>query len=306
MAQSKIGPTWTRVGMVGWVKRAVGSNIFRDYRDEVASVSSRLWGKEAPPHFFETMVAAQLFKDLKGIGYDQLFHNIEWTFVTSTHSLRHNIQLIRHRGKNWAKYHIRRGTIEDWQETAASARIDRARFERACLWIDSSDFQTYKRKGLGPKHPEWSYKLNAPGLRFTVISDANGKIVELIGGYSPKVYDADIIKIRKDIFEEHYTNVGFMADGHYRSLKKEFPGITWYVPFPSPTKKQDAQDLATQVLSKERKAYNKAQRNLRARAEHPFAIIKKKWTALSQSFQEGDEQLDAIVWIAFGVYNFSK
>jgi hypothetical protein len=59
------------------------------------------------------------------------------------------------------------------------------------LIMDSTDFKLSGKASISRKDPRWSYKLNTPGQRFQVVCDARGKVQQLWGGYSPKVYDGD-------------------------------------------------------------------------------------------------------------------
>lgn len=76
----------------------------------------------------------------------------------------------------------------------------------------------------------WSFKLNRPGRRYSFIQNAQGLVVKLWGGYSPKVYDGTFITLQRDWIEENLQGVGVFADQHYFSASRDFTHATFYCP----------------------------------------------------------------------------
>ena len=42
---------------------------------------------------------------------------------------------------------------------------------------------TKKRKGIGKKSPDWSFKCNGPGRRYMVVANGSTEVEEIFGGY---------------------------------------------------------------------------------------------------------------------------
>ena len=59
-------------------------------------------------------------------------------------------------------------------------------------------------------------------------------------------------------------------------------------------------------LTNNQKKYNQAVSKVRSRIESIFGEVKAKWKALSMPFAEDCEQLDALIFFAFAVFNFQQ
>lgn len=92
------------------------------------------------------------------------------------------------------------------------------------------------------------------------------------------------------------------ADCHFTSIAQKLKKVKIITPTPKKrgkravgTKRRD-NDLPADVVK-----VNKQIARIRSRVERPFACAERKFTALSQPFYEGDEQLDYLVHFALGV-----
>ena len=96
-----------------------------------------------------------------------------------------------------------------------------------------------------------------------------------------------------------------LGDTHYNS-KERFRGVKFLCKFPPPKKSKTRREADVDVLTKKQKLFNERLGKLRARVEHPFGIMEKKFKALSTPFMDGKDQLDNLVFFAAGVLNSSK
>jgi hypothetical protein len=90
------------------------------------------------------------------------------------------------------------------------------------------------KRSVSKKSPKWSYKEKGPGLRFMFLMDGKRRIRKLWGGYSPKMYDGDFIKMNKEFFEEHCSGVGIVGDIHFETGPVHTPNVQWLVPVSQP------------------------------------------------------------------------
>jgi hypothetical protein len=289
------------------VKRFVVKALSKDVYDDILSYlmenPPNLWGEQQLSGFFEKMVTLGLFKELKSIGYKKLNSDVDIGSKLNHKSFQHNWGVIRKEIAKWAESTIDLGTAEDWDEAVEDVALPKE-FENVNLWMDSTDFPKQRHKGGSRKDPDWSYKLNKPGRRFMFIRDGKGLIRKVWGGYSPKLYDGDFLDLMKGYLKEELNGAGIIADQHFDVGKKYLPSIKFFTPIKEPTtgkRKKRAESISK--LTKEQVKWNKHLHALRARIESPFGIIKNLWKSLSKPWEEDDSALDALVWIAVGVYN---
>jgi hypothetical protein len=152
------------------------------------------------------------------------------------------------------------------------------------------------------KDPSWSYKLNSPGQRYMALSDANGKFRALWGGYSPKVYDGDFLKLQRDWLETNLKGAVILADNHFEWGKTGLNGVK-FVTIVKHKKGSRATGTGLSTLTKEVKQYNRELAAARARVENGFGRLVGVFDALQKPWGEDDEQQNACVWIAVGVDN---
>jgi hypothetical protein len=282
---------------------------------------SKLWGGEQPPGFLSHMLTMWLYKDLTGLGYITILRRVDVGFKITHKSYIHNCGIIRRVLYNWAKTRIITESATEWDATAVNFP-KRKGLQKVNLVMDSSDFQLIGRSSVSRKDPSWSHKLNAPGQRFQMMIDASGRAQALWGGYSPKVYDGDWIKIMKEVLVKDFPAGHVIADTHYETANRTLKEINchkllaFYHPIAKPRgrkkkkrKREDNESFAedpsygVKVLTAKQKQWNNNVAHVRSRVESPFGLIKLKWKAL-KLFREEEAQHTYLVFIAVATRNF--
>src|SRR5690348_13332774 len=101
-------------------------------------------------------------------------------------------------------------------------------FSDLCLWIDSSNFQKKKYKGVSPKSLECVYDFNSPGIKYMFINDGKHKIRKVWERYHLKVDDAGFLKIERDWIEENLVGAGIIGDTGFQWERKHFKKVKFY------------------------------------------------------------------------------
>ena len=293
------------------LQQAVDSKITEDIRSEIVSYvvanEPKLWGASKPRGFVETAVLLALYKDLEMVDYQRILATIQLDFKVSFSSFRANTRKLRLVFKEWAKTVIKLGSLPTWK--AAARHLDvLPDMSAGCLWIDSSDFSLQNTTTRLKSHPNYSHKNGRLGRRFMFLSDANGIIKKIWGGYSPKVYDGHFLELNTSWFAKKLKGAGVFGDFHFSNgktlLKKK---VDFYVPFPKPanfSKRDSGADF--RKLTKEQQKWNARVAHLRARVEQTFAWLKTKFRCLAKPWAEDSAQLDCVLWLACGIYNKTK
>jgi len=152
----------------------------------------------------------------------------------------------------------------------------------------------------------WSYKANGPGSRFMLLSDGKGSIKQIWGPYSPKTYDGDFLKLRKNELSGLMKGCTAVADCHFAWARPRgtIKDVRFLVPYSKPGKKRKLpDDQQDQDLDPLQQNYNQLVRNVRARVESPFGLMKRRFTALEGPFGEDETQLKYLVHFAAVVEN---
>ena len=266
-----------------------------------------LWGDEKPPIFLEACLVVTLYHDQKGIGFIALKSHIILDFYIGHNSLAHNATRIRLAGYVWGRLHVVVGDREEWDERSDGRR--RAQWLRKInLWMDSTDVRIRRNKARGSwdrKHH--SYKENAPGLRYMVVTDGWGVIRMMRGGYSPKTYDGHYLEWEHTEISKQLHGGHIAADNHFKAGVKLFRSPKFYVTGVSsriPDSENDHDRLTDRTKTQGQRDLQL--KRLRGRVERPFAHIKNSWAALSGPFDGEPEQLNCLVWMAVGAYNITK
>jgi hypothetical protein len=182
------------------------------------------------------------------------------------------------------------------------------KLEKVCLWIDSVDFPIEKRKGMGKKHPYWSYKLNRPGRCFIVLRDATGQMCKVWGGFSPKFYDGAFIEQKHHTLDRKLAGAYVIADHHFASgqaFLKKVTIMTQHSKRSVTEVNPDGDPL--ELLNKEKQAFNEAHKKVRARVENIFGLVKLQFKRLTQPWSEDDmQQHNYAVITALGVINLKR
>lgn len=179
--------------------------------------------------------------------------------------------------------------------------------EDANLLMDSTDCPIVTAPDRGPQTEYWSGKSNCNAQRFMVITDFQGRIQEVFGGYSPKVYDAHFVQIMKSHFVKNYSKAIFLADNHFSSVNDYFEYPKFYCPTRETNTNSDSVDPETQeglnTLTKKQQMKNNAIRVARGKVERPFAVTKTKFQALEEKWKEELPQLTYLFFVACAVHN---
>jgi hypothetical protein len=289
-------------GLKRIVNRAIGEDLMREIHTYCGDKEIKLWGQSKDTYYMKKNLYLCIYKDMMNVGYLQLYSKIKSWYSNSHKSLAHNIKQFRKILYGWGIKQIHHGTLSEWRNISKSVKKVKA-LSSVNLWMDSTDYALVGKSDKLKKDPYWSFKKNSMGRRYQAIFDAAGRVRGLWGGYSPKIIDNQWVEMNKHTLKEKFDGSTIIADGHYYASRKKVDGITFVVPTPKTVKKQTNNADDSTKLTKEQQTLNKQIRNLRARVELPFGIIHNKFKALSKTFRDNADQLDYLVFYAFGIYN---
>jgi hypothetical protein len=148
----------------------LGENTFKNILQFAKNENLSLWGEQKPRNFLEINLVLTIYKDLTGMGYNNIINNISLNFNLNHKSFQHNAKSLRVVLAKWGKSTIQLGMIQDWKAAVRDVDLDPL-LTNACLWMDSSDFPKQRRGKTSRKDPDWSYKLNRPGRRYMFLRD---------------------------------------------------------------------------------------------------------------------------------------
>lgn len=288
----------------------VPKHIYEQICTYIRSHQPSLWAAEKPRSFLKDQILLTLYKDLYGVGYHQLAADASFGYTITDHSLNNNCKKIREVLHQWSGEVITIGNEQEWNNQAKNCSFGR-RVSDVNLWIDSSDFPMIGKSSVSRKSSYWSYKLNGPGRRYQMISDAKGKIRKIWGGFSPKLYDGDFMVINKDYINEAFRGAKMIADNHYSKAKKYFSNVKIYTNFVvrqtgSKRKRgEEGEDDYVINTNKEQKEFNHEHQAARARVESPFGLIKRKFRCFQIPWGESEDQLNFAVYYAAAIVSLS-
>lgn len=300
----------TRAKVVKTVKKKVAETTLNDMHTYLVANPPDMWGFDKPRNFLMTSLVLALYKDIKAIGFNNLFSKIESWYPAKDRALRHNIKKVRKGLKHWGESCILRGEQADW-ERAASHVPRSGTLKQVNLWADSEDLALTGKSSVSKKDPLWSYKKNAPGRRYMLFCNARGRIVKLWGGYTPKLYDGNFLELNKNWLEKKMQGAEVIADQHFEWGKVHLKGLRFHVPMKRLAKKRrkgcrsGTERKQGEPDSKGISAYNALIHRLRARVENRFGVMQQKFKALAKPWPESQGQLDCLVFCAAGVINKS-
>ena len=139
-------------------------------------------------------ILVTLYKDLFAVGYTSLFNQVKLWLANSPRSLQHNAKVIQQLLAKWGKTKVNLGTLQEWKEAVQYQNFSKDVGE-VHLWLDTTDLRLVGKQSTSCTSHDWSYKCNSPGHRYAFLSDADGQIRKLWGGYSPKVYDGNFLEL---------------------------------------------------------------------------------------------------------------
>jgi len=295
------------------VSSKLGKRAVRAMVRYVNQHDPNLWGAVKLRKFTEKSVVLALYKDMKNIGYGALKSTVSNWYNPTVKSISHNTKQIRSVLEQWGQQQVKLGKKKNWVSARDAAQLPKSCSDTA-LWMDDTDFPLEGKRKVSRRHFSWSWKLNGPGTRFMLMTDARGYIRKLWGGYSPKLYSGHFPIQKRKWFSRNIPKKGkgvaIIADQHFEYAKKHMPQFRWHIT--SAKEDPEYEDLASDVGSDDEEVeaeilakYRKDVQRTRSRVESPFGIIKGKWKALRVPFAEGEIEQAKVVWIAVGVHNFT-
>ncbi|PRP83249.1 hypothetical protein PROFUN_09461 [Planoprotostelium fungivorum] len=285
------------------VHNRFGANLFENLRDSLRGYDLLLWSTDKPANLLDICLVHTLLHDMLNLGWKKIAREYDHPVRIAAKSMAHNARSIRAAARPWAESWITLGSLSEW--TAAAELDNPPDWVRGpVLSMDSTDVRYQKYIGCSRKADCWSYKENGPALRFMATMDFGGRIRELDGGYSPKLYDGHWLMANKRRLVEDYRGAMVIANNHF------YWGVKGLRPlnFHSPKAERDPkgtphENSLTAHLTKDQKKRNAQIRRLRARVEHPFGKIKLRWKALQVPWKEGPDSLEDVVWMAIAWHN---
>lgn len=292
------------------VKERIGAATYRDMLRFLQRRELKLWSAHKPHDVVEVFMLATCAKDVLACSYTDIIAAFSVKIDTFPRTVQHNVKLCRRHLRAWARQYITRGTPQEWKAAA-----DRAGFpiwlKGVRLWMDSTDVKICKKKNKrGPKTKHWSAKLNAPGRRFSLVSDADGLIRKVWTGVSPKVYDSDFVITQKDALEEDFAGATIIADNHYWAAAKKIRDPKFIACATKRTTIADARLARFAQTAEELRQRRPEAREARARVETNFSSLKRTFRSLRGDsyipWRESKRELDSTFIWACGVHNYKK
>jgi hypothetical protein len=264
-----------------------------------------LQGLRKPKTFVGDCVLVALYKDLFGLSYQSVWQDVKLWHPIAMKTIAHNTQLLRGLFALWGKQRVQLGTLPEWREAVEDAQFPKD-MAGVCLWMDSKDFRLIGKASTSMKSHDWSYKCNSPGRRYMCLMDGEGKVLQLWGGYSPKVRDSDFLELNQQWLEEHLAGASVIADSHFDWGVSNLEAVKFEVSIPKPRgrrKKGPGGIKIPKQLTQVEEKYNKHHHTVRARVENAFGRMAAKVTALTKPFRDGKKQLDYLVMLAAALIN---
>jgi len=259
-----------------------------------------LWSMKQGKDFVHRFVLALLYKDCYVVGYHCLYECIKKWIKCSSRTLQ--LPCSAPLSQEVGEKQVNLGSCRSWHALAANLDLKGA-VKWGCLWIDSFDLHQEGVCKGHKKDPSWSYKLNSPGQWYMALSDAKGKFWALWGGYSPKVYDGDFLKLqnvtgwRPTSQEPSFLQTTILSGGKTGLNSVKFVTTVKHKNYSRTT------GASLSTLSKEVKKYNCELAAAHSCMENGFGQVVGVFDALQKLWGEDDEQQNACVWIAVGVVN---
>ena len=290
------------------VKNAISYRAVKEHIKYLSSKNINLWGAKKGRYFLFQNYYIAIFKLLNNLGYCYLAKITKPWLHLSDCSLRHNIKIIINILGQWGKSQLLLGTKKDWNKTSKEIKMQKYT-KGSNLLMDSVDIRLWGKQSTSKKNSTWSYKCNAPGRRYQVLTDMQPKILKIWHGYSPKIYDGWWLESKKEWLENHLKGGIVLADCHYMWGVDNLSSVEFRVPIEKrKNRKRKFHEIeinSNEILTKVKQTYNNQIRNIRARVEQPFGLIKLKWKILQDCWKEDVSLLDDFIFFVFGLYNFS-
>mgnify|MGYP002146532435 CR=1 FL=1 len=292
------------------IRNVVGGTTYRDMLRYLQCRDLKLWGAAKPHDFVEICMVATASKDVLGLSYADIILAFSNKISFFPRAIHHNIKLCRRSLRNWAHQYITPGDACGWKRAADRANLP-IWLKGVRLWMDSTDIKIAKKgRKREPKSKHWSAKLQAPGRRFSVVSDADGVIRKAWSGVSPKVYDTDFVISQKDTLEDNFAGATIIADNHYWVASKKMRDPKFLACAGKKTTVAEARKARFAQTKEELRQRRPEAKEARARVETNFSSLKRTFRSLRgeayMPWRESLQELDhTFVW-ACGVHNYKK
>jgi hypothetical protein len=162
--------------------------------------------------------------------------------------------MLHHIHKRWAMLTVNLGKVASWRRLAMELNLA-GPVAGVCLWIDSFDVCLAGVTKTSKKDPLWSYKLNLPGQRFMALLDACGWFCALWGGYSPKVYNSNFLKMQHEFIKTQLHGAVILGDNHFSYGETRFDRVRFITTLSHP-QGRSARLEGMRTLTQEQEHYN--------------------------------------------------
>jgi len=293
---------------IGQVKRYVEQNLKNDQINKILNYvvkrEPKLWGEQkGSRNFVQNMVFLTIYKDLYNVGFVRLSNQLEDINLYDK-TLRFNVQKIRKYLAKWAKKKFNIGDAFLWDKSMRKRKLG-SKIKQANLIVDSADFRLSGKSSTSTKDSTWSYKEVGPAQRYMIFYDGKGVVRKLLGGYSPKTYDSDLLKIQKEYLEDEIADGVVVGDQHFSKANEYIENFEFYCPYPEKNNKRRRDGKRVSKLTNAQQQWNKQIYDLRSSVETPFGNIKQKFLSLS-CFKESKQQQDYLITFSLGLLNDNK
>lgn len=246
--------------------------------------------------FDKKLLYLAIYKDCYNIGYKTL-HKEQKIVQIGERSLREDIKRIREVLSKWGETKIDCGELPAWRRSFKNVKVPKALGD-IHLIVDSSDFTISGKLKTDTGSKDWSYKNNGPAQRYMVFVDGNNIIRKIFGGYSPKIYDSDLLKIVKNEIERDFKDSVILGDNHFKKANEYLDTIEILTNF------SQNENISKKInkLTKEQTTHNNNVSKVRKCIESVFGLIKRKFECF-ECFFEGKDEQDKVFKFACGVHN---
>jgi len=293
------------------VHRSVPPGVVGDMVKYLDAHEPSLQGEQRPETLHEwrrDMTYLFLHHEITGTGYNDEAFDLAYPYHVNHNSLGHNVGSIRHKLGEWGRSKVVRGNLASWKNAVTHCRLDPL-VEDTLLWIDSVDIQVEGKRSVSRKSGRWSFKLNAPGRRYMTVRDGRGSIVNVWGGYTPKLHDGEFLELHKDEILSYFDGSCFIGDNHFSKGKRIFKNrIKFHTNYAERSSKKNAPGVDldedyVEKITQANKKFNKQHQEARARVESPYGWAKNKFATLRTAWRESDDHLDDMMLFTFGLHN---
>lgn len=262
-------------------------------------IVDKLWAKCEPQKFQQKTAYLMLYKYLYDVGYNQLNRDTKSFYEVASKTFQHNIKTYREAAAIWANGVINNMANESYRDISFKCFKGRPTLN-VTLWIDSTDFPVENSvvdDGQDNKN-YYSWKLKRKGVRFTTLQTADSRVVKIFGPDTPKKYDGQVVREKREWMEDCIPGETIIGDGHYYCVRNEVAGVNIIAPKPSKLPNGTIIHLTKQDIKE-----NSQIRKIRARVEWLFGDLKKRWLCFTKPWKEDLEATRKVLYIASAVNN---